>query len=274
MRQIVNSLKKVMINADDFAQSEAIDAAIIDLANRKIISSTSVLVLSPRWQQSAKQLVNLPIQVGLHLDLTSAFSKQYGCNYGLSKLIFLAYTRQLSQQYLEKIIELQWDRFCEFYGGPPDFIDGHQHVHQLPMVRDALFSIIAKKAWETQQNHWLRSCYSKQWRGFKAMIVSILGAQFFTRKAFQLNINTNSDFAGVYNFNPKMNLKKSWESWLDSLTGHHALVMCHVAMPNLKHDVDDNVNDAIYNARLNEYQWLASDDFLKLIHSKGFSQSD
>ena len=28
--------------------------------------------------------------------------------------------------------------FIEAFGRPPDFLDGHQHVHLLPQVRDAL----------------------------------------------------------------------------------------------------------------------------------------
>ena len=67
MNKLTNDLKKLSINADDFAQSKAIDDAVMYLAERKIISSTSALVLSPRWAQSAKSLKNLPIQVGLHV---------------------------------------------------------------------------------------------------------------------------------------------------------------------------------------------------------------
>lgn len=273
MSLLTNNLKKLIINADDFAQSEAIDAAIIDLAERKVISSTSALVLSPRWEQSAKELTNLPIQVGLHLDLTSHFTDQYGCHYKLSELIYSAYTRQLNVQHLEKIIEFQWDRFTEICGRSPDFIDGHQHVHQLPVVRDVLFSIITKKGWGSQQNHWLRVCHSQHWRGYKAMIISILGAKYFQQKANKMGMRTNSDFAGVYSFDEHSNLKKLWENWLKELRGKTPVMMCHVAMPgqsNPQNDADE-ANDPIYSARVNEYQWLASESFQLLLNSKGFS---
>lgn len=274
MKQIKNDANVLIINADDFAQSEAVDAAIIDLAERKVINATSALVLSPRWQQSAKELTSLPIQVGLHLDLTSHFTHQFGCNYKLSKLIFSAYSRQLNMQHLEKIIEFQWGRFSDVYGRPPDFIDGHQHVHQLPIVRDALFAVIIKKGWHLQQNHWLRSCDNKHWRGYKAMIISALGAKCFQRKAHALGINTNSDFAGVYNLNENANLKKSWGNWLSELHGKTPLIMCHVAMPstlNRQNYPDEMAQDPIYSARLNEYKWLASDNFQILLRAKGYS---
>ena len=263
----MNNYKKLLINADDFAQSAAIDAAIINLANRNLISSTSVLVLSPRWPQSAKLVANSPIQVGLHLDLTSDFTKPHGCYYSLPKLIFLAYTRQLNIQALEKAIELQWDAFVNALGRPPDFIDGHQHVHQLPMVRDALFSMIVKKSWGLQSKNWLRSCQIARFRGVKASIISLLGAQSFRQKAQQLGINSNSDFAGVYNFDTNTNLKKKWANWLNNLHGQTPLMMCHVAT-EAEFEVTDMHTDAIYKARVNEYKWLMSDDFTALLHSK------
>lgn len=267
MTQTTDNFKKLLINADDFAQSEAIDAAIINLANRKIISSTSALVLSPRWPQSAKLLANLPIQVGLHLDLTSDFTKPFDCHYQLPKLIFLAYSRQLNIQALQKAIELQWNAFVNALGRPPDFIDGHQHIHQLPMVRDALFSIIVKKSWGLQPKNWLRSCHTRHYRGLKASIISLLGAQSFRQKAQQLAINTNSDFAGAYHFDANANLKEIWANWLSNLHGQNPVIMCHVAT-DAELEAADNNSDTIYNARVNEYKWLMSDDFIALLHSK------
>lgn len=267
MAQAPNNFKALLINADDFAQSEAIDAAIINLANHHIISSTSALVLSPRWPQAAKKLVDLPLQVGLHLDLTSHFTKKFDCYYQLPKLIFLAYSRQLNIQAVEKAIELQWNAFVDALGRPPDFIDGHQHVHQLPVVRDALFSIIVKKSWGLQKKNWLRSCQTSYFRDLKAAVISILGAQYFRKKAQQLGINTNSDFAGVYNFKANANLKKMWANWLTDLTGETPLIMCHVATEDSFNSASNSV-DAIYIARVNEYNWLMSNDFRELLRSK------
>lgn len=273
MSLIENDSKTLIINADDFAQSEAIDAAIIDLVERKAINATSALVLSPRWKKSVEKLIAQPIQVGLHLDLTSEFTHQFDCYYPLSKLIYAAYSRQLNMSQLEKVIELQWDRFVEGYGGVPDFIDGHQHVHQLPIVRDALFAVIVKKGWHLQASHWLRSCISKPWRGYKAKIVETLGAKPFQLKADALGIKTNSDFAGVYNFDDNANLNDLWESWLSQLHGKRPLIMCHVAVPSqLNQQIEQNevAQDLIYSARLNEYKWLVSDNFKILRGAKGY----
>ena len=43
--------------------------------------------------------------------------------------------------------------FVHSLGRPPDFIDGHQHVHLFPQIRDAVLQV-AKEA----PNAWLRQC--------------------------------------------------------------------------------------------------------------------
>lgn len=269
-----NEIRKLCINADDFAQSEVIDDAIVDLAKRGIITSTSALVLSPAWAASAQRLKDLPIQVGLHLDLTSHFTPAFGFHYSLPRLIFLACIRALSKQDLKKIIELQWFKFTEVYGSAPDFIDGHQHIHQLPVVRDALLSVIAENKWGSEPNQWLRVCRAQRWQGVKAMVISSLGAKSLQFKASQMNIATNTDFAGVYNFDEKCNLEKNWRRWLGSLSGNKPLVMCHVAVASQSVDFESGSgidHDEILRARVNEYNWLKSKEFKLLLKAKHFS---
>jgi len=267
-----NDIRKLCINADDFAQSEVIDDAIVDLAKRGVITSTSALVLSPRWMASAGRLQHLPVQVGLHLDLTSHFTHGSGCHYSLRKLIFLAYLRALNVQALKQTIEQQWDAFTKAYGRAPDFIDGHQHVHQLPVVRDVLLSVIAEKKWGTQPHQWLRVCHARHWRGMKAMVISSLGAKSLARKALQMHISTNSDFAGVYDFDGKCNLGNYWDKWLNSLSGSMPLVMCHVAVSGQEDGYDGGMShDEILPARVNEFNWLRSRDFKSLLKARHFS---
>lgn len=42
-------------------------------------------------------------------------------------------------------ITRQLDAFEEALGRPPDFVDGHQHVHVLPGVRRALLDILVRR---------------------------------------------------------------------------------------------------------------------------------
>ncbi len=260
--------KKIIINADDFAQSAPIDEAIIDLAERKIIQSASALVLSPRWVVSANRLTSLPIQVGLHLDLTSPFTQGFDCYHQLPRLIASAYTNRLDSKRLENIIELQFERFTDHFGRFPDFIDGHQHVHQLPVVRDALFSVIVKKNWGHQPENWLRICQTQYRRGLKAQLISALGAKDIQKLATENGIPTNSDFAGVYDFDAHKNLNILWRNWLNNLQGNFPVIMCHVAKMPQSNLADRS--DPIYEARLKEYAWLSSPEFKALLELNGY----
>lgn len=267
-----NKPKSVFINADDFGESAAVDAAIINLAQRRIIHSTSALTLSPHWPDSASQLKELSIQVGLHLDFTSRFSEHFSCQYRLPALILASYCRLLNFKKMESAIELQWNRFVEAYGRAPDFIDGHQHVHQLPVIRDALFAVIRKKSWGQEPRQWLRVCQPVRWRGLKAGLIASFGAQTTKDMAMQAGIRTNSDFAGVYNLDPEEPLPALWQQWLANLSGDMPLIMCHVAIPHLtsqqSHPSHPIHTDSIYPARVAEYQWLSSRGFQTLLQTK------
>ena len=43
------------------------------------------------------------------------------------------------------VIEIasQLRTFIDAFGRPPDFLDGHQHVHLFPQVRDAFLKVVA-----------------------------------------------------------------------------------------------------------------------------------
>ena len=63
----------LIICADDFAQSEAIDNGIIKLIEINRLSAVSCMTLSPRWHKAAKKLtpnIRKKASIGLHLDFT------------------------------------------------------------------------------------------------------------------------------------------------------------------------------------------------------------
>lgn len=69
-------MKRLILCADDFAVNEAASLGIAALAHAGRISATSAMVLSPRWAKDAALLQDVRgrIDVGLHLDWTSAFA--------------------------------------------------------------------------------------------------------------------------------------------------------------------------------------------------------
>ena len=73
-------LKGVILCADDFALNGSVSLGIARLVAMGRISATSAMVLSPRWPKDVALLQPLRerIDVGLHLDWTSAFAVAAG----------------------------------------------------------------------------------------------------------------------------------------------------------------------------------------------------
>ena len=42
----------------------------------------------------------------------------------------------------------QWNHFIEATGKTPDFVDGHQHVHQFPVIRDVLVEFLNQQRFD------------------------------------------------------------------------------------------------------------------------------
>ena len=60
-------------------------------------------------------------------------------------LIVRAWSASLNRELITQCIEEQWDLFVSVLGKQPDFIDGHQHIHQFPFIRDILLQLLKEK---------------------------------------------------------------------------------------------------------------------------------
>jgi predicted glycoside hydrolase/deacetylase ChbG (UPF0249 family) len=250
-------MQKLILNADDYAMDRSVDAAIAALARRGVVTATSVMVLSPRLAEAASELRELPIDKGLHLDFTSTFCPMPE---PLGRFIIRTHAGLPGREELRRTIDNQLDLFEEAFHHPPDFVDGHQHVHHLPMVRDALLGALSERYGDGLRRMGLRLCLTRRWRGLKAAIVAATGAAGLERLAKSYGSATNTDFAGVYDFADGAALPLLWRSWLLGLKGDLPLIMCHVAA----NGTAANADDPIRNARIAEYSWLSSEAFVEL----------
>lgn len=250
--------RRLILNADDYAMNAAVDDAILALAERKVVTAASAMVLSPRWPEAAAALSPRPIDIGLHFDLTSPFTTDlYGMR--LARLIADSHARRLDEARLRQAVEAQLDLFEEAVGRPPDLVDGHQHVHQLPGVRIALIEGLARRYGQSAGAIGVRICKPRRWRGMKAEVIGALGARRLASLAASRGHAINSDFVGVYNFSADAQLPAQWKRWLATLHGEAPLAMCHIAA--LGPSPED---DPIREQRLKEFAWLASNEFQEL----------
>jgi len=238
--------KSLVLCADDFAISEPVSDAIVRLANENRISATSCLTSSPLWPKLAVNLHVLDsIDVGLHLELT-----EYQ-GYRLPTLLIQSYLRRLSVDRLLDIIQTQVDHFTEHMGRLPDFIDGHQHVHQFPRIRNALLVAYARNF--SHSKSYIRCTAPQVAGGLKGELIARLGGHALRRRLRHANIPHNQTFAGAYHFKAGINYRNLFNRVLqESQDG--GLVMCH---PGVQHE-----NDPIASMRGREYSYLMSDDFI------------
>ena len=251
-------MRNVIINADDYAMDAGVDAAILRLAEEGRVTATSAMVLAPRWPDAAHAARDAaPLSLGLHFDLTSPFAESGFTEQGLSALILRAEARLMDRGRLKREAERQLLLFDSALGAPPAFVDGHQHVHHLPGVREALLDALWDRYGGAARHIGVRIAAPRRWRGLKAAIVAATGAGGLARLAALRGHPVNSDFAGVYDFAPDANLPELWKGWTAGLQGPLPLIMCHVAMQAGESDG----SDPIRAARLREFEWLASGRF-------------
>lgn len=146
--------RMIILCADDYALTDGVSRAIGELAAARRLSATSVIVTSPHWKAAAPRLRihRGRLSIGLHLDLTLgpatgpvrrlAPKRRFP---GLGRLIGLSVLRLLDAGEIAAEISRQLDLFEAELGYPPDHIDGHQHVHALPVVRQALIDLVARR---------------------------------------------------------------------------------------------------------------------------------
>lgn len=246
----------ITLCVDDFGQHSGIDKAVCSLLELKRISAVSCMSMAPRWTSHSAPMLRERSGMGdygLHFNLTENFGKSRNNN--LSSLILRSYLHRLESEGLTTLLQQQLDAFETTLGRTPDFIDGHQHVHQLPMVRDALLKVIQQRY--PQHAPWIRNTRpaNSRWGG-KAIILNYLGGSALDKKLKKASLSSNNGFAGVYGFNTD-DYAGCFEEWLKAARSG-MLVMCHPATTLEK-------NDAISAQRLLEYKFFCSEQFPQML---------
>lgn len=229
--------KLLILCADDYGQNAAIDEGILLLATNERINAISCMVNSANWPHSAHQLeqVKQNCLIGLHINLTfgQALSLKWQQTYtsqfnSLSSLMRKVYLNDCAPHCIEAEILAQLAAFQQTTGKNPDFIDGHEHVHQLPLIRDILLRIY-------KQEKLIAFCRntSNGWQDFfslksfpKQQAILLLGGFVWRQRLKQRQIAANTSFAGIYNFAKAKNYRYYFQHFLQK-SSHGGLIMCH-----------------------------------------------
>lgn len=272
--KIKADISKLIICADDFAMHQAIDEAVLQLIRAGKLTATACMVLSPRWPQAATAInaeIRSKAAIGLHLDFS-----QFADAMPLSRLILRCYTGQIDAQWVSDRIHHQLDLFEQALGSAPDYIDGHQHVHQLPVIRTALLQAMQQRyAHHRYQMPWLRIAQPPLSWHFKSNIIALLGAATLKRMAKQAGIAYSPVLLGVYDFNrDATGYQQLLSQWLQQASRYpSAALMCHPGLARQTgatsanqsgSSCDNQTDDAIAAARAIEFSVLQQLDMAAL----------
>lgn len=245
--------------ADDFGLSPGISAGIARLAHAQRLTAVTCVTNSPHWPEQAKLLQNLPdtVDVGLHLNFTEGrplsarLARRWPTLPALPRLIAMAHLRLLPRAGMRAEVHAQLRAFIHGHGKPPAFIDGHQHVHHLPGLRQTILDM----AEHVQPLPAVRSTARVLGPGFglKRWLIEHTGGHSLAVELRQRVMAHNPALLGAYDFTDP-DYAALMRRWLAELPPEGGLLFCHPGDA-------DQAPDPIAAARRRELAYFASAAF-------------
>lgn len=254
-----NGMRILAVCADDFGMSPGVSQVIARLAHAGRVNAISCLTNADHWRTSAPLLKDLPdaVDVGLHFNLSEGeplsveLRRVWPQLPALPGLIANAHLRRLPLTAIAAEFATQHAAFVEAVGRVPAFVDGHQHVHHLPGVRELVLDALGPASSAPA----IRNTGRVRGPGFgiKRALISGTGGKALQRELAKRGIAHNATLVGVYDFVPK-DYKTLMKGWLASVPSEGALLFCHPGAA-------DGARDAITSARGMEAEYFASKAF-------------
>ena len=218
------------LHADDLGLSEATNNAILQLARTGKLDGASLLVQGPAVSEGvaawkALQAEQPHLELCLHLCLTEGpcaalasaipdlvnqdghLKLSFGAWLSLSLLPAMHPRRRRVTRQLHEEIQAQIARFRQLCGADaPLHVDGHQHVHLVPIVHDCLLQVSGKQkiTWMRSTTEPLPTGLALHWwwdairqAGLLKWTVLEVLSRLAQRKQQRLGIASNGGFAGV-----------------------------------------------------------------------------
>ena len=270
-------VRRIWLCADDYGMAPGVNDAIRQLIAKGRINATSVMMPAAYLvggEAEALAALNDGEQraaIGLHVTLTAPFKPmtggfaptRAGTFLPIKDMMRLAMTRRLAEAPLVDEIATQLRAFVEVFGRAPDFLDGHQHVHLLPQVRNAFLKVASEGA----PNAWVRQCGrargGRRHHDRKSLVLDVLSLGFKSQ-ATRHGLVTNPAFAGAYGFTAKARFSKIFPRFLNGLPDG-GLIMCH---PGFVDPALESL-DSLTTLREHEFDYFNSDAYLDALAAHG-----
>jgi len=155
----------LIVTADDLGYAPERDAGIIKGYEEGIITQASLLVngssaesavqlarharrssTHPLFPSSSSSSSDTGLPLGLHFNLTEGVCLHDGESVMLGKEGFWQATREgkITRDYVARELKAQMEAFRRLTGHEPNHIDGHNHIHVIPVVASVLYEYLPK----------------------------------------------------------------------------------------------------------------------------------
>ncbi|MGX5801777.1 ChbG/HpnK family deacetylase [Bradyrhizobium sp. Arg314] len=268
-------IRSIRLIADDYGLAPGVSGAILDLIERGRLTGTGCMTGFPEWQEAAACIRPLRKRaaVGLHLTLTDQIaatgSSSLAPDGKLPRLASLALPvrrGRIDERDVHAELDTQYERFTEALAGPPDYIDGHQHVHFLPVVRNWLLARFAAAAHKPA----LRGAPGLSGLDAAAKIAAIATlAAGFNRSMQRAGFSVMTPLCGIYDWRQPAKFASTLRAAIETLP-EQGVFMCHPG------HVDETLRarDPMQGVREVEFAVLSSEDFSASLDRAGVRVMD
>ncbi|HEX3653165.1 MAG TPA: ChbG/HpnK family deacetylase [Rhizomicrobium sp.] len=242
--------RKIVLCADDYGLAPGVSRGIRELLAKGRLSATGCMSVYPNFKEEGPLLRPFleHADVGLHFTLTA--------DKPLRSVLLAGWLRRIDPRKVRAELQRQIDIFVSAIGATPAYIDGHQHVHLLPGVREAVIETAGKLG------AYVRSTHEPITRAMLRRAAPLDSAYLswaagpLTRLAQNGGVHTNTGFRGVRSFHEQTPFRDLFRRMIEG-AADGSIVMCHPG------HVDDVLRsrDPIHRQREEEFSYLASGDF-------------
>jgi len=256
----------VAVCADDVGLVDGVAATVARLAAAGRLNAASCVTTAPGWRPAAALLLsaNAPLALGLHFNLsegaplTRELRAVWPAFPGLARLLAGAALNALPLRALASEFRAQADAFADALGRAPEFVDGHQHVHALPGVRDAVLEAIASWPVVPAVRNTAQVCGPAA--ALKRRVIQASGGRTLERALVARGIAHNAVLLGAYDFATAA-YRALFQRWLAAAPREGGLVFCHPGTAT--------ASDPIGAARQREADYLGSAAYLADLAAAG-----
>lgn len=232
----------MIVCADDIGMTEEINQAALDLAAMNRISAVSCMVVGAKPPFAALRLLKTQLDIGLHVTLTDSLPAASPHNIpslmgpggkmgSFRSLLGRSLTGLIDSTDVACEIAAQYGRFVEWAGRPPDFLDSHLHVHQLPDVRTGLVNF--RENLPQSVMPYVRNAHLPFARMLtqgvsvsKCFLIGFQGGLLLKRLRAR-GIPTNKGFAGIYDYRRFGEFPRFLKQFTSTVTDPSGIVMTH-----------------------------------------------